>query len=124
VLETAGIPYIGHTPLNAALLDDKGMFKLACAGLGLPTAPFIVHNPASGSFRPDRSPNFRRTFGSYKGPFIVKPVNGEGGGGLLEVRVPAVNAVGVICTRVSLFILSQNSCHRIVAVAQRRVISL
>jgi len=77
VLETAGIPYIGHTPLNAALLDDKGMFKLACAGLGLPTAPFIVHNPASGSFRPDRSPNFRRIFGSYKGPFIVKPVNGR-----------------------------------------------
>lgn len=77
VLETAGIPYIGHTPLNAALLDDKGMFKLACSGLGLPTAPFIVHNPAAGSFRPDRSAMFKRTFGSYQGPFIVKPVNGE-----------------------------------------------
>lgn len=78
VLETAGIPYIGHTPLNAALLDDKGMFKLACAGLGLQTAPFVVHNPAVGSFRPDRSAIFKRTFGSYTGPFIVKPVNGEG----------------------------------------------
>ena len=80
VLETAGIPYIGHTPLNAALLDDKGMFKLACSGLGLPTAPFIVHNPARGSCKPEsflKSSMFKRTFGDYQGPFIVKPVNGE-----------------------------------------------
>jgi D-alanine-D-alanine ligase len=47
MLEAAGIPYIGHSPLNAALLDDKGLFKLACRGLGINTAPFIIHNPAS-----------------------------------------------------------------------------
>jgi D-alanine-D-alanine ligase-like ATP-grasp enzyme len=46
LLETAGIPYVGHSPLNAALLDDKGLFKLACRGLGIQTAPFIVHNAA------------------------------------------------------------------------------
>lgn len=46
LLETAGIPYVGHSPLNAALLDDKGLFKLACRGLGIKTAPFIVHNGA------------------------------------------------------------------------------
>lgn len=47
LLETAGIPYIGHSPLNAAMLDDKGLFKLACKGLGVKTAPFIIHNEAS-----------------------------------------------------------------------------
>lgn len=78
VLETAGIPYVGHTPLNAAMLDDKGMFKLACSGLGLPTAPFIVHNPAAGRLRPHKSAVFNSAFGGYSGPFIVKPVTGEG----------------------------------------------
>ena len=77
LLETAGIPYVGHTPLNAALLDDKGLFKLACSGLGLSTAPFIIHNPAAGRVRPHKSPAFKAAFGDYKGPFIVKPVNGE-----------------------------------------------
>ena len=78
LLETAGIPYVGHTPLNAAMLDDKGLFKLACSGLGLSTAPFIIHNPATaGRLRPHKSAAFKAAFGSYRGPFIVKPVNGE-----------------------------------------------
>ena len=68
LLETAGIPYVGHTPLNAAMLDDKGLFKL----------PFIIHNPATaGRLRPHKSAAFKAAFGSYRGPFIVKPVNGE-----------------------------------------------
>jgi len=96
VLETAGIPYIGHTPLNAALLDDKGMFKLACSGLGLPTAPFIVHNPALGSFRPESSAMFQCTFGSYEGPFIVKPVNGRA-----SQNVEFVSTVSELPTMVS-----------------------
>jgi len=77
LLETAGVPYIGHSPLNAAMLDDKGLFKLACSGLGLPTAPFIVHNPAVGPLKPHKSAAFKNAFGSYQGPFIVKPVNGR-----------------------------------------------
>ena len=59
------------------MLDDKGLFKLACSGLGLPTAPFIVHNPAGGPLKPHKSAAFRNAFGSYQGPFIVKPVNSE-----------------------------------------------
>lgn len=77
LMETAGIPYIGHTPLNAAMLDDKALFKMACSGLGLPTAPFVVHNPAAGRLRPSKCAAFKAAFGSYRGPFIVKPVNGE-----------------------------------------------
>ncbi|KIY93256.1 hypothetical protein MNEG_14705, partial [Monoraphidium neglectum] len=77
-LESAGVPYIGHTPLNAALLDDKGIFKLALGGLGLPTARFVIWNAAkNGRLHPETNRAFRRAFGSYSGPFIVKPVNGR-----------------------------------------------
>ncbi len=77
MLESAGVPFVGHTPLNAALLDDKGAFKLALAGAGLPTAPFLVHSGAKGPLDVEGE-KFRRVFGgSYLGPFIVKPVNGR-----------------------------------------------
>lgn len=77
LLETAGVPYVGHQPLNAALLDDKGAFKLALAGAGLATAEFLIWNCNRGPLRPGEDANFKRVFGSYGGPFIVKPVNGR-----------------------------------------------
>lgn len=88
-LESAGVPYVGHGPLNAALLDDKGNFKLALVGAGLPTAPFLVWGGSSSGSNPaaegrttrplldTTSVDFVRVFGSYSGPFIVKPVNGR-----------------------------------------------
>lgn len=85
LLETAGVPYVGHTPLNAALLDDKGAFKLALAGAGLPTAEFLIWNGNRGSLRPAEDETFTRIFGSYAGPFIVKPVNGRASQNVLFV---------------------------------------
>lgn len=85
LLETAGVPYVGHTPLNAALLDDKGAFKLALAGAGLATAEFLIWNGNRGSLRPAEDPNYQRVFGSYAGPFIVKPVNGRASQNVLFV---------------------------------------
>ena len=87
-LEGSGVPYVGHGPLNAALLDDKANFKLALAGAGLPTAPFMVWGGSScvggkqtaATTRPlldTASVDFVRVFGAYSGPFIVKPVNGR-----------------------------------------------
>lgn len=85
LLETAGVPYVGHTPLNAALLDDKGAFKLALAGAGLATAEFIIWNGNRGPLRPAEDANFKRVFGTYTGPFIVKPVNGRASQNVLFV---------------------------------------
>jgi D-alanine-D-alanine ligase len=86
LLETAGVPYVGHQPLNAALLDDKGAFKLALAGLGLPTAEFIIWNCNRGRLRPKQDANFKRVFGDYDGPFVVKPVNGRASQNVLFVQ--------------------------------------
>lgn len=85
LLETAGVPYVGHQPLNAALLDDKGAFKLALAGLGLPTAEFMIWNRNRGPLAPADNDDFQRAFGTYGGPFIVKPVNGRASQNVLFV---------------------------------------
>lgn len=86
LLETAGVPYVGHQPLNAALLDDKGAFKLAMAGLGLPTAEFMTWNRNRGPLVPNQNATFKRIFGAYGGPFIVKPVNGRASQNVLYVE--------------------------------------
>lgn len=88
LLETAGVPYIGHQPLNAALLDDKGAFKLALAGAGLPTAEFIIWNRNRGRLDPRADPGFRRAFADYAGPFIVKPVNGRASQNVMFIDTP------------------------------------
>lgn len=85
LLETAGVPYVGHQPLNAALLDDKGAFKLGLAGLGLPTAEFMIWNCNRGPLHPTHNATFRQIFGIYGGPFIVKPVNGRASQNVLFV---------------------------------------
>ena len=38
MLEMLGIPYIGHNPLNAALLDNKDTFKRSLQAFGIKTA--------------------------------------------------------------------------------------
>jgi D-alanine-D-alanine ligase len=75
LLEMAGIPYVGASPLNAALLDAKHAFKTQLAGLGLPTAPFAVWEPADLE-RPGVR-RFAEILPDDRGPFIVKPVAGR-----------------------------------------------
>ena len=76
-LEMVGIPYLGHDPLTAGILDNKHVFKRELQALGLPTAPFYVSylNREPGAIEED--PSFRATFGDYEGPFIVKPTTGR-----------------------------------------------
>ena len=38
LLESVGIPYVVHTPLNAALMDNKFLFKKLLQQLAIPTA--------------------------------------------------------------------------------------
>ena len=77
MLEMVGIPYVGHHPVNAAKLDNKYAFKLECQGCGIPTAPFMNWNGARGKLMPKVNKIFKLSFGSYDGPFVVKPVSGR-----------------------------------------------
>lgn len=77
MLEMFGIPYVGHDPLAAGMLDNKHIFKRELLYLNLPTAPFITWHLARGPFRPQVNTRFLRAFHDYWGPFIVKPVSGR-----------------------------------------------
>jgi D-alanine-D-alanine ligase len=77
MLEMMGVPYVGHDPLAATTLDIKHAFKRAAVCAGIPTAPFIIWNMTRGVFRPDLNSRFKRAFGDYPGPFVVKPVSGR-----------------------------------------------
>jgi D-alanine-D-alanine ligase len=72
VLEMLGVPYVGLSPLNAAVLDAKHTFKTMLLGLGLPTAPFALW---TGDANEDRDLGARLP--APHGPFVVKPVAGR-----------------------------------------------
>lgn len=76
MLEMMGVPYVGHDPLAATLLDNKHAFKRAAVCAGLPTPRFMVSQRARG-LAPDFKRAFERAFGDYAGPFVVKPVSGR-----------------------------------------------
>ena len=75
MLELLGIPYVGHDPLTAAILDNKFVFKRQMHAMGLPTAPFIVWR--DGRVDPTASTAFARIFKEWKGAYIVKPISGR-----------------------------------------------
>lgn len=77
LLELAGIPFIGHEPLTAAILDTKPVFKYHLKALGLPTAPFVTVHPRDLPFRPAFDENFKSCFAGYRGSYVVKPANGR-----------------------------------------------
>ncbi len=75
-LEMLGIPYIGHNPHDAALLDNKYSFKRVLQSLGIKTAPYLLWHPSGGELDV-RDERFRAAFGDYQGRFVVKPVSGR-----------------------------------------------
>jgi D-alanine-D-alanine ligase len=83
MLEMMGVPYVGHDPLAATLLDNKHAFKRAAMATGLPTPTFMVSQRHRG-LTSDFDRKFSRAFGDYAGPFVVKPVSG---GASLHVHV-------------------------------------
>ncbi|MEL6287797.1 MAG: D-alanyl-alanine synthetase [Pseudomonadota bacterium] len=76
-LEMLGVPYVGHEPLSAGILDSKHVFKRQLAGAGVPTARFITWHGAQGPLMTDHGSHFADVFSGYDGPFIVKPVSGR-----------------------------------------------
>ncbi len=77
IMEMLGVPYIGHEPLTAGILDSKHTFKRQLLGLGIPTGRFITWHESTGRFDPRSNAEFQTAFRDYAGPFIVKPVSGR-----------------------------------------------
>jgi D-alanine-D-alanine ligase len=75
-LEMLGMPYIGHEPLAAAMLDNKPVFKRQLQALGIPTARFTAISPGQ-TFFPRHDARFLAAFPDHKGPFVVKPACGR-----------------------------------------------
>ena len=74
-LESLGIPYVGHRPTVAALLDDKPCFKQWLQGIGVPTAPFATWHPST-AFSPSKG-RLQELAEVSGGPLIVKPASGR-----------------------------------------------
>ena len=78
MLEMSGVPYIGHNPLNSAILDNKHIFKFMCQKFNIPTSPFLAWSRSSlSASREQDIKSIVAAFGDYKGPFIVKPTSGR-----------------------------------------------
>ena len=77
MLEMLGVPYVGHDPLTAGILDRKDIFKRHLVAAGIPTAPFMTWNLGEGPCGPSMNDVFWQIFENYEGPFIVKPVTGR-----------------------------------------------
>lgn len=77
ILEMLGVPYIGHEPLTAGILDSKHIFKRQLIAAGLPTGRFITWHGAQGPLKPFENLRFLKEFEGYSGPFIAKPVSGR-----------------------------------------------
>lgn len=77
MLELFGIPYVGHDPLHAAILDSKHAFKRELLALEIPTAHFVTWHSGLGPFDPYGSRRYKKFFEGNKGPFVVKPVSGR-----------------------------------------------
>jgi D-alanine-D-alanine ligase len=77
MMELFGIPYIGHDPMMAGILDSKHVFKRQLRSAGLPTACFAIVLPEFGPYRPEDDPVFMNAFRAYEGEYIVKPVSGR-----------------------------------------------
>jgi D-alanine-D-alanine ligase len=77
MLELFGIPYIGHDPVTAGILDNKHVFKRQLRAAGIPTADFFIWQAGADRFNPWRSEGFHAAFADWDGPFVVKPVSGR-----------------------------------------------
>lgn len=71
LMEMLGVPYVGLSPLGAAMLDAKHAFKAMMLGFGLPTAPFAVWDVR------DTAAGACGVLPGHDGPFVVKPVAGR-----------------------------------------------
>ncbi|MGI9506569.1 MAG: D-alanine--D-alanine ligase family protein, partial [Geminicoccaceae bacterium] len=58
-------------------MDNKNVMKRDLMLAGIPTASFMVWQPGRSSLIPGRDIRLKNAFGTYDGPFIVKPISGR-----------------------------------------------
>lgn len=84
LLESLGIGYVGHTPANVALMDNKHLFKIHLLSQGVRTAPYMVWRPED-DVRSNLNSTLDRFIQELKEDeqfedstkFVVKPVCGR-----------------------------------------------
>ncbi|MCY7295757.1 hypothetical protein [Alteromonas sp. a30] len=92
LLQSLGIPYVGHLPLQTALMDDKEIFKQFLTGAGFRTAPFVTWHP-----RQNGSPQSKEMFYQklnnilpwHSGKCVVKPASGRASQHVYVANKPA-----------------------------------
>jgi D-alanine-D-alanine ligase len=77
MLEMLGVPFVGHDPLTAGLLDSKHHFKRQLQSLGIATAPFFVWSPEDQRHQPLADRRLKERFDKWPHGFVVKPVTGR-----------------------------------------------
>ncbi|MGF1767671.1 ATP-grasp domain-containing protein [Enterovibrio makurazakiensis] len=77
MLEMLGVPYVGHAPMTAGLLDNKLMFKNELSAIGIPTAPFITLQPEAPFFSESQQRMLDHMDAEFGQGYIVKPVVGR-----------------------------------------------
>ncbi|MFA0012868.1 ATP-grasp domain-containing protein [Vibrio lentus] len=76
-LEMLGVPYVGHSPMTAGILDNKHLFKHEIKAAGLPTAPFITIGIDEHFEDAAKQDAIDQIEAQFKDGFIVKPVSGR-----------------------------------------------
>ncbi|CZF78281.1 D-alanine--D-alanine ligase B [Grimontia celer] len=77
MLEMLGVPYIGHAPMTAGLLDNKLLFKNELSALGIPTAPFITLEPGELLEKGAHQRALDYIDSEFGEGYIVKPISGR-----------------------------------------------
>lgn len=80
MLQSLGVPYVGHSPLQAALMDDKIAFKYFLNGAGVRTAPFTTWHPRDNTDALGAGGFHKRLVEILSwdnGKFVVKPACGR-----------------------------------------------
>ncbi|ENO3965189.1 ATP-grasp domain-containing protein [Vibrio vulnificus] len=76
-LEMLGVPYVGHSPMVAGILDNKHLFKHEIAAAGIPTAPFITIGIDEDFFEENNQKSLDAISAQFSQGYIVKPVSGR-----------------------------------------------
>ncbi|KDM90340.1 ATP-grasp domain-containing protein [Photobacterium galatheae] len=77
MLEMLGVPYVGHSPMTAGILDNKHLFKHEIKAAGLPTAPFVTVGIDETFEDPGKQSAIDDIAACFHEGFIVKPVSGR-----------------------------------------------
>ena len=76
-LEMLGVPYVGHSPMTAGILDNKHLFKHEIKAAGLPTAPFITIGIDEDFDSESNQSALDDIACRFPQGFVVKPVSGR-----------------------------------------------